>query len=120
MPLNPAFNATQFYAALNHLEASHLIIGAETNLPWKEPRSNSLLLDGLTHRSNHHDPKSAAVPSLKEIIVVDNSEGRVELKPFRSVLHYNNVLEDGDSGGLILKADLDPGDSKILQMALLI
>jgi acyl-CoA synthetase (AMP-forming)/AMP-acid ligase II len=31
-PLNPSFNTQQVVSALNHLETSHLIIGAETNL----------------------------------------------------------------------------------------
>lgn len=91
---------------------SHLIIGAETNLPWKEPRSNSFLLEELTHRPNRHVPHSAAVPSLKETIVVDNSEGRVDLKPFRSILHYNDVLESGTNGGHLSETNLDPGDGK--------
>ncbi|TKA78847.1 hypothetical protein B0A49_02066 [Cryomyces minteri] len=47
VPLNPAFNVHQVIAALAHLAATHLIIGLETNLPFKEPRSNVPLLTHL-------------------------------------------------------------------------
>ncbi len=39
VPLNPAFTATQIISALNHLSASHLVIGTETNLPYKPPQA---------------------------------------------------------------------------------
>ena len=72
-----------------------------------------MLLKLLTSRPNRHAPQSAAVPSLREIIVVDNSDGRQDLSPFRSILHYNDVAEDGIHGGHIPKANLDPGDGRI-------
>ncbi|RFU29355.1 hypothetical protein B7463_g6986, partial [Scytalidium lignicola] len=47
VPLNPAFNAPQIISALSHLEATHLVIGTETNLPYKPPRENISLLQEL-------------------------------------------------------------------------
>jgi len=58
VPLNPAFNATQVIAALNHLTVSNLILGWETNLPFKSPRSNIPLLDQIVI-----DRKSAKLES---------------------------------------------------------
>jgi len=40
VPLNPAFTAKQIAAAFQVLDARHLVIGAETNLAYKPPRSN--------------------------------------------------------------------------------
>ncbi|MCJ1356841.1 MAG: hypothetical protein MMC33_006837 [Icmadophila ericetorum] len=93
VPLNPAFNSTQVFAALNHLDASHFIIGAETNLPWKEPRSNAPLLDELIHSPSESKFQSRKVSSLKAAIIVDNSAGRVDLNPFRSIIPFEDVLQ---------------------------
>lgn len=99
VPLNPAFNANQVMAALNHLEASHLIIGTETNLPRKKPRSNAPLLQQIILDLEATEVESEAVPSLDQVILVDNSTGRVDTSQWRSTISYQNVLENGGSGG---------------------
>jgi long-subunit acyl-CoA synthetase (AMP-forming) len=93
--LNPAFNAPQVLAALNHLTASHLIIGAETNLPRKEPRSNIPLLTHLVPNLEGSSLESELVPSLQKIIIVNNSAGRIDTQEYRSTTLYENVIEDG-------------------------
>ena len=110
MPLNPAFNAPQVIAALSHLAASHLIIGTETNLPYRSPRSNLGLLQQLV--PNVHGPKveSEAVPSLKQIVLVDNSHGRIDPDPFRSTLLYPHILEQGGSGRALSPRPLSNDD----------
>lgn len=50
VPLNPAFTGSQLKSALNHLESEHLVISAETNLPFKPPRSNLELLEEVVPR----------------------------------------------------------------------
>ena len=45
VPLNPSFNSQQVIAALSHLDASHLIIGTETNLSRKPPRNATCFLN---------------------------------------------------------------------------
>ena len=50
VPLNPTFNSPQVISALNHLQASHLIIGAETRLPKRGPRENLSLLKQISPR----------------------------------------------------------------------
>lgn len=47
VPLNPAFTTGQVRAALRHLEAEHLVISAETWLPFKQGRENLGLLGEL-------------------------------------------------------------------------
>lgn len=110
MPLNPAFNANQVIAALNHLEASHLITGTETNLPRKEPRSNAPLLQQVILDLGATKLESEAVPSLKQVIVVDNSTGRVDTSRWTSTISYQDVLVDGDPGRSLPPPDLHPDE----------
>ncbi|KAL9112739.1 MAG: hypothetical protein Q9227_003042 [Pyrenula ochraceoflavens] len=93
VPLNPAFTSIQVISALTHLEASHLIIGAETNLPYKSPQSNIPLLQELVPDLFTSKLSSANVPSLKEIILVDNSSGLVQNKPLRATIPFKALLE---------------------------
>ena len=110
MPLNPAFTTVQVVAALNHLEASHLIIGSETNLSWREPQSNIPLLKEIIHSWDQASLTSKLIPSLRQVVIADNSSGRVDLQPFRSVLDFNKLLDFGTNHGVSLppaKLDAD-------------
>jgi TBC1 domain family member 8/9 len=108
--LNPAFNAPQVLSALNHLEAAHLIIGAETNLPYKPPRSNIPLLESLVPNLEGATLESELVSSLRSVIVVDNAAGRIELDRYRSTKQYRDIIEDGGSGRALENIDLHPDD----------
>ena len=110
MPLNPGFNAQQVISAMAHLDASHLIIGAETNLPRKEPRSNVELLRQLVPDLEARRVQSEAVPSLKNIIIVDNSYGRVDTSSIRYSILYDHIIADGTSTRPFGTQDLDPND----------
>jgi acyl-CoA synthetase (AMP-forming)/AMP-acid ligase II len=110
VPLNPAFNAPQVLSALNHLAASHLIIGAETNLPRKEPRSNIPLLTHLVPNLEGSNLESELVPSLQKIILVDNASGRIDVNNYKSTTKYENVVEDGESNQSLLDQGLDPNE----------
>ena len=90
--MNPGFNAQQVISALSHLEASHLIIGTETNLPRKEPRSNIPLLGQLIPDLQSRKLESEAVPSLREVIIVDNSNGRIDTSKLISTVPYDEVI----------------------------
>ncbi|KAK4623583.1 Acyl-CoA ligase SID4 [Fulvia fulva] len=80
-PLNPSFNATQVVSALNHLDSSHLIIGAETHLVRKDPRDNTEVLKFIApgivggKGSLGLDLESERCGSLRGVVVVDNSRG---------------------------------------------
>ncbi|KAH0551467.1 hypothetical protein GP486_007319 [Trichoglossum hirsutum] len=110
VPLNPAFSSTQVVAALSHLDASHLIISTETNLPRKKPRRNEALLRDIIPGIESGQTESELVPSLKEVVVVDNSSGRVSTSAWKAVQHYQQVLEDGGSGAALLGRNLCPDD----------
>ncbi|KAI8951783.1 hypothetical protein F4801DRAFT_262743 [Xylaria longipes] len=82
VPLNPSFNSAQLGAALSHLGVEVLIIGAVTDLAYKpcRGRSNlellSSLIPGLTgeKRKGKGDKiESPVVPTLKTVVLVDNS-----------------------------------------------
>jgi len=112
VPLNPAFNALQVTSALAHLDANVLVIGAETRLPRKEPRSNVALLEHLVPGLRSGKLESELVSSLKSIIIVDNAEGRVAVDELRSATPFNNVLEDGGQGRPLLEGqDIEPLDA---------
>ncbi|KAL8801150.1 MAG: hypothetical protein Q9182_004655 [Xanthomendoza sp. 2 TL-2023] len=105
VPLNPAFNATQVIAALNHLQVSHLIIGAETNLPRKSPRSNLPLLQQIIPNLENPSLESEAIPSLSQIVLVDNSRGRMDTSSLKSLFDYTHLLNSNSSSGSIFKSD---------------
>ncbi|KAI9696383.1 MAG: hypothetical protein M1836_005661 [Candelina mexicana] len=98
VPFNPAFNALQVTSALNHLGASHLIVGAETNLPRKQPRTNIPMLRQIIPNIEGTKVESELVPSLQQVILVDNSDGRVDTEVLRSIASYEDVAEDVGSG----------------------
>jgi len=90
-PLNPSFNAQQVVSATSHLDTSHLIIGTETNLPFKPPRSNVPLLKHINPDMSRGQIQSELVPSLQQIILVDNSAGRVDKDELHSTVPFEAV-----------------------------
>ncbi|KXT09614.1 hypothetical protein AC579_7649 [Pseudocercospora musae] len=102
-PLNPSFNANQIISALNHLETSHLIIGTETHLMRKDPRNNSEILAHIAPGIEGKKLESELCPSLREIVLVDNSQGRADPKPLSATIPFEAVQEGsrqsiGDQG----------------------
>lgn len=73
VPLNPGFTITQVAAAMNHLEATHLVTSLETNLPFRPPQSNVPLFTCLIDDVGSPTLRSTAVPSLTHLIVADNA-----------------------------------------------
>ncbi|KAJ4290402.1 hypothetical protein N0V90_010618 [Kalmusia sp. IMI 367209] len=110
VPLNPAFNAPQVLSGLNHLAASHLLIGAETNLPYKAPRSNLPLLESLVPNLRASKLESEAVPSLQSITLINNSAGRIDTSEYKSTISYENVVEDGQFGKGLENVELHPDE----------
>jgi acyl-CoA synthetase (AMP-forming)/AMP-acid ligase II len=97
-------------SALNHLEASHLIIGTETNLPYKTPRSNIPLLEALAPNLAGSKLESLVAPSLRSMILVDNSEGRISIDEYKSTTKYSDILEDGGVGRALDDQGLHPDE----------
>lgn len=111
VPINLSFNPMQVVAALNHLNASHLIISAESNLPRKEPRNNIPLLQHILQDLTNPKLESAIIPSLQNIIFVDNSSGRVDTSDFKCLTPYNSITSDLQADGNALPPrDLSPND----------
>ncbi|PIG84309.1 AMP-binding enzyme [Aspergillus arachidicola] len=111
VPINPSFNAAQVVSALNHLEATHMIVSTESNLPRKEPRSNIPILQHLVQDLYKSKLESALVPSLKHIIIVDNSSGRVDTSEYRSLTKFSSVTSAAKADEAALPyRDLSPHD----------
>ena len=83
----------QVISALNHLQVSCLIIGAETNLSRRGPKSNALLLHELGLASASRTKREHSVPSLRQTIVVDNSYGRVDIRSLGDTLDFSEIIE---------------------------
>lgn len=92
VPLNPAFNTSQVTSALNHLSASHLIISTEANLSRKPPRSNLSLLQHLVPDLDSRTLSSPPVPSLKSLILVDNSSNPDSARSFKATTPYDTLV----------------------------
>jgi TBC1 domain family member 8/9 len=92
---------------LNHLEAKHLVIGAETNLPFREPRSNVPILQQFIPDLSTSTVESTLAPSLKHVILVDNSSGRIDVSPLKSTTPFNDVFSDGDPNQKLSTPPLD-------------
>ncbi|KAJ5323973.1 AMP-dependent synthetase/ligase [Penicillium atrosanguineum] len=111
VPLNLSFNAMQVVAALSHLETSHLIISAESNLPRKDPRSNVPLLEHLIPNLSNPEVQSALVPSLRQVIFVDNSSGRVVSSAYKSLTPFSSIMSHIPADGCALpEQTLSPDD----------
>ncbi|KAL9128452.1 MAG: hypothetical protein Q9217_002885 [Psora testacea] len=59
--------------------------------------------------------ESEIVPSLREVIVVDNSRGRIDPLSLHPIVLYENILRDGDSPGSLPQQALDPNDTVNIQ-----
>jgi acyl-CoA synthetase (AMP-forming)/AMP-acid ligase II len=94
VPLNPAFNAAQIISAFNHLSATHLIIGTETNLPFKPPKSNIPILESIVPDLSASTLASEAIPSLEKIMLVDNSKGRIDPSSLRATTPWSSISQD--------------------------
>ena len=81
-------------SALNHLAAAHLIIGTDTNLPYKPPRENISLLRKIVPDLGASRLHSEVVPSLRNVILVDNSSNRVDASSLRATIPFIDVLRD--------------------------
>ena len=100
-PLNPGFNSQQVISALSHLDASCLVIGTETNLPRKPPKSNVPLLQQLVPDLRSRKLESDVLPSLRQIIIVDNSAGRIDTSELTSTTSYRDVILSSPTTSLV-------------------
>lgn len=110
VPLNPAFNVQQVVAALVHVEASHLIIGTETNLPRKQPQSTLPILQKILTDPSASKTESSAVPTLSQIIIVNNSRGLRNGYDLGPEINFEHLLRDGGSENPLPKQPLRPDE----------
>ncbi len=100
VPLNPGFGAPQLAAALAHLGAAVLVIGAVTDLAYKpcRGRSNLGLLSELVPDLARGGGRveSPGVPTLRAVVVVDNRashpEAHFPLESLRALTPYDALV----------------------------
>ncbi|KAK8123069.1 short-chain-fatty-acid-CoA ligase [Apiospora sp. TS-2023a] len=98
VPLNPSFNQQQLTAALAHLGAKTLVIGAVTDLPYKpcRGRSNLPLLESFVPDMATPGISSEQVPTLESVIIVDN---RTSLEKLRALTPLSELLSSSSPKG---------------------
>ncbi|EEQ28820.1 4-coumarate-CoA ligase-like 6 [Microsporum canis CBS 113480] len=80
-------------SALSHLDASHLIISTEVNLPRRDPQSNIPLLQQIVPDLQSVKFESP-VSSLKQIILVRNDDGRVDTSDLKCITPYTSIYTE--------------------------
>ncbi|GJN77009.1 hypothetical protein PLIIFM63780_000497 [Purpureocillium lilacinum] len=122
VPLNPSFNAGQVCAALAHLQAEVLVIGAVTDLAYKPGcgRSNEDLLAAVVGDVRAAGPLrgAAVVPSLRHVVVVDNRAYHPQvdfpLEACPALTPYDALLAGSDAA-VVPSAPLRPSDTINIQ-----
>lgn len=91
------------------MEASHLIIGTETNLPRKQPQSTLSILQKILTDPWASKIESSAVPTLSQIIIVNNSRGHRSGYNLGPAINFEH-LRDGGSENSLPKQPLRPDE----------
>lgn len=87
-------------------------------MAYKPPRSNIPLLQSIyPDIESGHSIDSASVPSLKHIIVVDNSASRIDVKNLKSTFQFEDAWNSGGHlhGGVRPNEPLHPNDTINIQ-----
>ena len=87
-------------------------------MAYKPPRSNIPLLQSIyPDIESGHSIDSASVPSLKHIIVVDNSAARIDVKTLKSTFQFEDAWNSGGHlhGGVKPNEPLHPDDTINIQ-----
>ncbi|KAK6350950.1 hypothetical protein TWF718_004130 [Orbilia javanica] len=88
-PLNPAYTEVQLISALNHISATCVVLSTETSLPYKAPRLAKVHFQGVVEKEG----RSKNAPSLKHVLVINNSTTQCDREGFPGALWYDELLE---------------------------
>lgn len=92
------------------MQASHLIIGTETNLPRKPPQSTTSILREILVDPSASKVESLAIPTLNRIITVNNSKRQMNGNDFKPAIDFEHILGDGGSENALPKQPLRPDE----------
>ncbi|KAF4762811.1 hypothetical protein HAV15_000208 [Penicillium sp. str.  len=109
-------NSMEYAVATYALFKLGAVLHRVQSTPEKKPRSNVPLLDDLVEDLHKSNLESALVPSLKNIIMVDNSEGRVDISSYKSLKPYASIMSQLTADGRPLPPrDLSPDETVNIQ-----
>ncbi|KAL2842708.1 acetyl-CoA synthetase-like protein [Aspergillus pseudoustus] len=111
VPLNPAYTLTQLTSALDHISASVLVLSTEITLPYRRAQPTTTLINQLSE----HISSSSSSSRLQNLILIENSEGRVNIPLVGPTVDYELLLEQHLGTKLPRQSDLDPGDVATIQ-----
>jgi acyl-CoA synthetase (AMP-forming)/AMP-acid ligase II len=77
-----------------------LIIGTETNLPFKSPKENVTLLKEIAADLSAKKLESASIPSLRNIILVDNSSSRIDASTFSATTPFFELFSSSNTSAI--------------------
>ena len=110
VPLNTAYSPNQVIAALKHISARCLILSSEICPPYKNPQPTSNLLHSIVGERNEAHDVSSTITSLRHVVVVDNSGGRVDITQLNLTADYAALLRSNQGKRLPTQNRLDADD----------
>ncbi|KAL8290852.1 hypothetical protein RB597_008894 [Gaeumannomyces tritici] len=129
VPLNPGFGADQVASALAHLDAVVLVVGAVTDLAYRpcRGRPNLPLVRALVPDLEAPRLSSPRVPSLRAVVIVDNSPDHPGCPPLplpshRALTPFSALADSfflssssASTTAIVPDSPLDPSDTINIQ-----
>ncbi|KAK6504592.1 hypothetical protein TWF481_006531 [Arthrobotrys musiformis] len=106
VPMSTAYTEVQLVSAINHITASCLVLSTDISLPYKSPKSAHELFGGIIPKENRRNK----VPSVKQLLVIDNSPSRCYRGAFPDALWFDDVLNEKSGQKFQPQTKLTPSD----------
>ncbi|KAK6353815.1 hypothetical protein TWF730_008239 [Orbilia blumenaviensis] len=106
VPLSTAYTETQLVSAINHISASCLVLSTEISMPYKAPKSAREHFGGVIAKES----RNIKAPSLKHLLVIDNSLSKSHSEHFPDAIWYYDTLGKHHGQKFKQRTTLDPTD----------
>ncbi|KAF3314358.1 hypothetical protein TWF173_004961 [Orbilia oligospora] len=106
VPMSTAYTEVQLVSAINHITASCLVLSTDISLPYKDPKSAHELFGGIIPKES----RNSKVPSLRHLLVIDNSPSKCHREAFSEAVWFDDVLDHNCGKKFQQKAKLTPSD----------
>ncbi|KAL4913039.1 acetyl-CoA synthetase-like protein [Aspergillus aurantiobrunneus] len=108
VPLNPAFTLAQLISALDHISARCLVLSTEITLPYRSPQPTTTLINQISQHV-------ASSSSLEHLLLVNNSDGRIDLPNLPATVRYDSLVEQHRGQALPPQNDVHAADIATIQ-----